>query len=76
MMDILVIFAELFIVSTVVFMFAFKVYKGILRFATVVDFVRVTVSVFSASVFSTVVAQAIEIFREKAIGGVLFERLN
>ena len=72
MMDILVIFAELFIVSTVVFMFAFKVYKGILRFATVVDFVRVTVSVFSASVFSTVVAQAIEIFREKSVGGVLF----
>ena len=40
----LIIFGEIFIVVTFVFMIIFKVYRGVLRFATAMDYIRVALS--------------------------------
>ena len=54
MRKLLLIFGSMFVVLTMITMPSMKVYKGILRFATVIDFIRVTFSVLISGVISSV----------------------
>ena len=60
MRDVLLMFGCMFTVLTLITMPIFKVYRGILRFATVIDFIRVTIAVLISGLISSITVLVVD----------------